>query len=92
MNLSKGDLVDVLAKSGGMSKVSATKALNGMLEGIVAALKKGGKVTVPGFGTWRVAARKARNGVNPRTGKELKIPARKVVRWRTGKSLSEKVK
>jgi|SRR3989339_47231 len=92
MNLTKGELVDVLAKSAGTSKAAAAKGLNGMLDAVVKALSKGGKVTIPGFGTWKVVARKARNGVNPRTGATIKIAARKVVRWRTGKALADKVK
>ena len=90
--MTKGSLVDAMAKHAGISKAAATKALNAMIEAVSVTLKKGGKVTLPGFGTWKVVSRKARNGVNPRTGSTLKISARKVVRWRTGKSLAEKVK
>lgn len=92
MNLSKTDLTEAGAKGAGISKAAAAKALNAMLEAMTSALKKGGKVTLPGFVSIKVAMRKARAGVNPRTGAKLKIPAKKVVRFRAGKTLAEKVR
>lgn len=63
-----------------------------MLEGITQSLRKGEKVSLVGFGSFTVAHRKARNGINPKTRKALKIPARKVPVFKAGKKLKEAVK
>jgi DNA-binding protein HU-beta len=55
-------------------------------------LKKGDKVTLVGFGTYSVSKRSARIGRNPQTGKEIKIPAKKVVKFKAGKEFSSKLK
>ncbi len=90
--MTKGEMIEKMAKASGMSKAAATKALNAFVDGVSGCLKKGGTFTMPGFGSWRIAARKARTGVNPRTGAKIKIAARKVVRWRTGKGLADMVR
>ncbi len=90
--MNKGDLVDHIAKVAGITKTEAGDALNAVVSGISSSLKKGDKVSLIGFGTFSVTKRKARLGRNPQTGKEIKIPARKIVKFKAGKTLSDKVK
>ncbi|MDH4321043.1 MAG: HU family DNA-binding protein [Desulfobulbaceae bacterium] len=90
--MNKSELVDGMASASGISKAAAEKALNGMLDSITSALSKGDKVTLVGFGTFSVAKRAARTGRNPQTGKEIKISARKVARFKAGSKLSDAVK
>ncbi len=93
--MNKTQMVDELAKSAKLTKVQAAAAVNALLGTgdkpgiIVTALKKGEPVTVPGFGTFGVTKRKARQGRNPQTGAVIKIPARKVPTFRAGKTLRE---
>ena len=87
--MNKADLVEKMAGEAGISKVAAEKALNAFINGVKGALKKGENITLIGFGTYSVANRKARVGRNPQTGAELKIPARKVVKFKPGKGLKD---
>ncbi len=90
--MNKGDLIDKIAKDASLTKAQATTALAATLKGITSALKKeGDRVTLVGFGTFAVTKRSARKGRNPKTGKEIKIAAKKVVRFKAGKELAEKV-
>ena len=72
----------------GKGRPPAEKALSSVLEGISDALKDGESVTLVGFGSFSIAARAARNGRNPQTGKSIQIPAKKVVKFKAGKSLN----
>jgi DNA-binding protein HU-beta len=90
-NVSKGDLVDAIAKGADISKKAAGDALNALLDTITGSLKKGKRVAVPGFGTFQVGKRKARVGRNPRTGEAIKIAAAKVPRFSAGKGLKDAV-
>jgi DNA-binding protein HU-beta len=90
--MSRDDLIKKIAGTAGISQKTAGIALNAMLEGVTQALKKDEKVSLVGFGSFSVAHRKARNGVNPKTKKPLKIPARKVPGFKAGKKLKEAVK
>ena len=89
--MNKSELVEAMAKAAGVSKAASEKALNGALAAITKALKKGDKVTLVGFGTFSVSKRKARQGRNPQTGATIKIPAKKVVKFKAGSKLSESV-
>ena len=89
--MNKGQVVDHMAKSSGIFKSAADKALNGFMEAVTEALKAGEKVTLVGFGTFSVTERKARTGRNPRTGNPMEIPAKKVVKFKPGTKLSESV-
>ncbi|HDN59385.1 MAG TPA: HU family DNA-binding protein [Candidatus Marinimicrobia bacterium] len=89
--MNKGELVDRMAKSAGIFKSAADKALNGFMEAVTESLNTGEKVTLVGFGTFSVTERKARTGRNPRTGKPMEIPAKKVVKFKPGTKLSESV-
>jgi DNA-binding protein HU-beta len=85
--MTKTDLVDVIAGKVKISKSAALEAVDAFTESITSALKKGDKVTLVGFGTFDVAKRAARAGVNPRTREKIKIKASKVPRFKAGKAL-----
>lgn len=89
--MNKGDLVAEVAKVVG-SKKKAEEAVACVLDTITKTLKKGQSLTLVGFGTFSVGRRKARMGRNPQTGKEIKIPAKKVPKFTPGKALKNAVK
>jgi DNA-binding protein HU-beta len=89
--VNKADLVAEVAKLVG-SKRKAEDAVSCVLDTITKALKKGQTMTLVGFGTFSVGKRKARLGRNPQTGKEIKIPAKKVPKFSAGKALKSAVK
>jgi DNA-binding protein HU-beta len=89
--MNKGELIDKIAKDAKLSKVQAGNALNSALDSVVSSLKKGGKVTLIGFGTFSVSSRKARTGRNPQTGARLTIPARRVAKFAAGAELKKTV-
>lgn len=80
--MNKLELIDAVAEKAGMTKVDARKAIDAILEVSKTELKKGGKIALVGFGTISVNERPAREGRNPRTGKTIKIAAKKVVRFK----------
>ena len=90
--MTKADLVSRMAKDAKISKAAAGRALDGAVDAITRALKKGDSVTLVGFGTFSVSKRKARKGRNPQTGREIKIPARKVAKFKAGAYLKKAVK
>ncbi len=90
--MNKTDLIAKIAEGAGLSKVDAKKAVDAAIAAVKAALKKGDKVQVPGIITLSVEKRAARNGVNPATGKAIKIAAKKVVKAKAGKELADAVK
>ena len=89
--MKKENLIEALAKKTGCSKMTAGKCLAVILDEITSALKKGQKVTLGGFGIFSVAKRAARTGRNPRTGKEIKIAAKNVVKFKAGSELKNSV-
>lgn len=84
--MNKSELIAAMAQSLN-SKKDAESALNSLLDGISTALTKGDKVTLPGFGTFRISKRKSRTGRNPRTGEAVKIKAHNVPQFAPGKKL-----
>ena len=90
--MTKAELVGRIACEGGITKSQAEKAVDGFVSAVSAALASGDKITLVGFGTFSVGSRSQREGRNPRTGEKIKIPASKVVKFKAGKTLSEKVK
>ncbi|OGP63121.1 MAG: DNA-binding protein HU [Deltaproteobacteria bacterium RBG_13_47_9] len=90
--MTKSELIANISKEAQVSKASAEKALNAFISSVTRALKKGSKLTLPGFGTFSVKKRKARMGRNPQTGKEIKIPSNKVAKFKAGKRLKSAVK
>lgn len=90
--MTKAELVAVLAKTSGGSKTAAERALNAFLAGVFESLRHGRRVTISGFGTFVVTRRAARNGRDPRTGKEITIPTTKVPRFRPSRALKTAIR
>lgn len=92
--MNKAELVSTVQKSLGKdtSKAAAEKAVAAVVDAIAGALKKGQSVQLIGFGTFKVVSRKARTGVNPKTGQKIKIKASKAVKFGAGKELKSKLK
>ncbi|MBI4291613.1 MAG: HU family DNA-binding protein [Betaproteobacteria bacterium] len=90
-SVNKIDIIDNVARSADISKAAAGRALEATVAAIKTALKKGGMVTLVGFGTFYVGKRAARTGRNPRTGAAIKIKAAKVPKFRAGKALKDAV-
>ena len=89
--MNKSELIDQIAKSADISKAAAGRALDATIGAVKTSLKKGGMVTLVGFGTFYVGKRAARAGRNPRTGAAIKIKAAKVPKFRAGKALKDAV-
>ncbi len=90
--MNKAELIEEIAASAGLSKADAKRALDGFVSATTKALKAGDRVALVGFGSFSVSKRAARTGRNPQTGKEIKIKAKKVVRFKSGNELSDAVK
>ncbi len=88
--MNKGDLVNEVAKMVSTKK-DAQAAVDCVFSTITKALKNKDTVTLIGFGTFKVAQRKARKGRNPQTGAEIKIKAKKVPKFVPGKALKDAV-
>ena len=86
--MNKTELVEKIAAGAGLSKVDSKKALDATLAAIKDALKKGDKVALVGFGTFSVAKRPAREGINPATKAKIKIAAKKVAKFKAGAELA----
>ena len=89
--MNKSDLVDAVASSADLTKASAARAVDATLDAIGGALGNGDSVSLVGFGTFSVRHRAARDGRNPQTGATIKIPAKKVVKFKAGAELSSSV-
>ena len=89
--MNKAELVESVAQSADLSKASAARALDAMLDGISNALKGGDQVSLVGFGTFQVKARSARTGRNPQTGEPIQIAAANVPGFKPGKALKDAV-
>lgn len=88
----KADIVDAVADSvDGITKKQAGEAFDAVFDSITRYLKKGQRVTLPGFGSFSVSKRAARKGRNPATGQEINIPASKNAKFKPGKDLKESV-
>ena len=90
--MNKDKLVDMVSAKLGSTKAEAERAINAILEEISSSLSRGEEVSLTGFGTFAVSSRKARPGVNPRTGEKIQIAAVKVPKFRAGKNLKEAVR
>jgi len=86
--MNKGELTSAIAASAGLTKADSEKALNAITSAISNSLKKGERVGLVGFGSFSVSQRAKRTGRNPQTGKEITIPAKKVVKFKPGADLS----
>ena len=90
--MNKTELVNAIAEKADLTKVQAKAALEATLVSIAEALAAGDKVALIGFGTFAVTEKGERTGINPRTKETIKIAARKVVKFKAGAELDEKVK
>ena len=90
--MTKAELITAVADGAQIRKVDAEKAINILIQTISDTLKNKGRLALAGFGTFSVNQRKAREGRNPQTGKPIKIPATKVVKFKPGKQLKDSVK
>ena len=90
--MNKAELIEAMAGEAKITKADAKKALDAFIKSTSASLKKGDRVALVGFGSFTVSKRAARKGRNPQTGKEIKIAAKKVVKFKAGNELASKVK
>jgi DNA-binding protein HU-beta len=89
--MTREEIIAQMAADASTTKVAARAALDSFLSSVTKTLKKGGRVSLVGFGTFSVSKRNARVGRNPQTGASINIPARKVARFKAGKGLSDTV-
>jgi DNA-binding protein HU-beta len=89
--MNKAELIDAIASNSGLSKADAKKALDGFVNAATDALKNNDRISLVGFGSFSVSKREARTGRNPQTGKEIKIAAKNVVRFKAGAELAGNV-
>ena len=89
--MNKAELVDAIAAGSGISKADSKRALDAFIDATASALKSGGRVSLVGFGSFSVSERAERKGRNPQTGAEITIAAKKVVKFKAGTELSEKM-
>ena len=89
--MNKGELIDSVAASAGLSRADATKAVDAVLDNVTRALAGGNSVSLVGLGTFSVKARAARMGRNPRTGEAIQIKASNVPGFKAGKALKDAV-
>lgn len=91
-NVTKAQLVAMIAEKTGLSKKDAEGAMDAFVDVVTTELQKGNKVTLTGFGAFKTSARAARQGVNPKTGATIQIPAMTVPKFTAGKALKDAVK
>ena len=89
--MNKSELIDAMTMNAGISKVNAKKALDGFIKSVSRALKNGDKVSLVGFGAFQVVERASREGINPSTQEKMTIEAKKVVKFKAGAELSDKI-
>lgn len=89
--MNKSQLVKRISNDTGLSQATADKALQSVLNAITETIQAGEKVLLVGFGTFSVAERSAREGRNPATGKKIKIPARKAVKFKAGTKFTDSI-
>lgn len=86
--MNKAELIDAMASGSGLSKADSKRALDSFIGATSSALAKGNRVALVGFGSFSVSERSARKGRNPRTGEEINIAAKRVVKFKAGAELS----
>jgi DNA-binding protein HU-beta len=89
--MNKAQLIDAIAGESGLTKADTKKALDAFIKVTADALKANDRVALVGFGSFGVSERSARTGRNPQTGKEITIPAKKVVKFKAGSELNDAV-
>jgi nucleoid DNA-binding protein len=91
-NVNKDALIDAIAAKTDLAKKAVESVIEALEEKITTEIRQGNKVTLTGFGTFRVSARAAREGINPQTKEKIQIPAMTVPKFTAGKALKEAVK
>jgi nucleoid DNA-binding protein len=91
-NINKDALVDEISMKTELSKKDVEMVIDSMVEAVTKNLKEGNKVTLTGFGTFRVSNRAARVGINPQTKAKIQIPAMNVPKFTSGKALKEAIR
>jgi DNA-binding protein HU-beta len=89
--MNKAELIEAMADAADISKAAAARALDGMVEAIIGAMKEGDQVSLVGFGTFMVKERAARQGRNPQTGETIQIKASNIPSFKAGKALKDAV-
>lgn len=90
-NMNKAKIIEAITEKTGLSKSKVDDVIAALIDTITKALKKGEKVTLVNFGSFSTAARQARTGRNPKSGKEIKIPATVTPKFKPGKGLKDAV-
>ena len=91
-NINKDALVEAISRAADMSKKNVESIIDVMTDEITKQLQAGNKVTLTGFGTFRISSRAPREGINPQTKERITIPAMRIPKFTAGKSLKEAVK
>lgn len=89
--MNKAELINKVSEKSGLTKTKTAEVIEALVETIQGTLSEGEKITLVGFGSFDVSKRDARKGRNPKTGESIDIAAKTVVRFRSGKELSESV-
>ena len=89
--MKKAELVEAVAEKAGLTKADATRAIEALFDTVKTAMVKGERVAIPGFGTFSVGERAAREGRNPQTGEPMPIAASKAPRFKAGKALKDAI-
>jgi len=89
--MNKAELVEEIANQSGLTKKACREAVDAITSVITESLARGEKVTLVGFGSFKVITKKARRGRNPQTGEEIQIPSKDVPKFESGKNLREAV-
>jgi DNA-binding protein HU-beta len=90
--MNKTEFVNAVAEKAGLSKIDAKKAIEAFIDTVTEGLAAGDRIAIVGFGTFSVADKAARKGINPKTQQTIEIPARKTAKFKPGSELAEKVK
>ncbi len=90
--MNKAQLIDAMASEADLTKADAKKALDAFIKSTTGSLKSGDRVALVGFGSFSISNRAARTGRNPKTGAEMQIPAKNVVKFKAGSELADSVK
>ena len=89
--MNKAELIDAIASDSGLSKADSKKALDAFVSATSTAMKNNDRISLVGFGSFSVSERAARTGRNPQTGKEIQIAAKKVIKFKAGSELTDKI-
>lgn len=90
MSITKAEIIESMAEAAGIAKAAAERAYDAFIDEVIKGAKQG-PVTLVGFGTFRISERKARMGVNPRTGEKIEIAASNALVFKAGKKTKEKI-